>query len=305
VNFYNLGLVVVDEQHKFGVEQRASLVSKNEITDVMVMTATPIPRTLSMSIFGEIDISTIKDMPFGPKKIKTLILSPSKRKDLYNFLREKLSNGKKIFFVYPLVEDSDSLNLRSATKMYENLSEEFSDFSLELIHGKMKDEEKMEATRKFKDGECDILVATTVIEVGIDISDADIIIIEHAERFGLSQLHQLRGRVGRKGQESYCILLPTEKPTRSLAFFKNNLDGFKIADYDLKVRGPGEFMGVRQHGFKQFKMVDLTEDLNIIRVSKKDAYDLLKKDPELSEHIKLKEEFEKKYGKALFYAKIG
>ncbi len=305
VYFNNLGLVIVDEQHKFGVEQRASIISKNELADIVVMTATPIPRTLSMSIFGEIDISTIKDMPFGPKKIKTIILSPSKRKDLYEFLHNKLSEGKKVFFVYPLVEDSDSLNLRSATKMYEDLSMEFSNFSVELIHGKMKDEEKIEATRKFKNGECNVLVATTVIEVGIDISDADIIVIEHAERFGLSQLHQLRGRVGRKGQEAYCILLPTEKPTQSLVFFKNNLDGFKIADYDLKVRGPGEFMGVRQHGFKQFKMVDLTEDLNIIKTAQKDAYDLLKQDPELLKHKKLKEEFERKYGKALFYAKIG
>ncbi len=305
VQFYNLGLVIVDEQHKFGVEQRASLVSKNELADVMVMTATPIPRTLSMALFGEIETSTITDMPFGKKDIQTIIINQSKRKDLYEFLKKQLSDGKKVFFVYPLVEESKSLNLRSAIEMHKQLSDEFSEYKIALIHGKMKDEDKIHAADMFKNGECNVLVATTVIEVGIDIPDADIIVIEHAERFGLSQLHQLRGRVGRKGQKSYCILIPSEQPTQSLTFFKNNLDGFTIADYDLKMRGPGEFMGTLQHGFDQFKIVNIAEDENIIKTAQSDAYELLKKDPKLSNYPMLKEEFKNKYKRSLFYAEIG
>ena len=169
----------------------------------------------------------------------------------------------------------------------------------------MSDEEKMNVSKAFKDGEIDVLVATTVIEVGIDVPDADIIVIEHAERFGLSQLHQLRGRVGRKGQKSYCFLIPTDEVTQSLRFFKNTLDGFKIADYDLKVRGPGEFMGVRQHGFDQFTIVDIVRDEKIIKTAQDDAYHLLKKDPNLSQYPLLKEEFENKHKRALFYAEIG
>ncbi len=305
VQFSKLGLVVVDEQHKFGVEQRASLISKSELTDVIVMTATPIPRTLSMALFGDIDVSTITDMPFGKKDITTLIVNQSKRDELYEFLESQLSQGRKVFFVYPLVEDSKSLDLRSATNMHEYLLKRFSDFKVGLLHGKMKDEEKIETTHKFKTGEYNVLVATTVVEVGIDISDADVIVIEHAERFGLSQLHQLRGRVGRKGQKSYCILIPTEKPTKALEFFKNNLDGFKIADYDLKVRGPGEFMGVKQHGFDNFKMIDITRDVNIIRTAQHDAYELLKSDSTLEKYPNLKFEFQRKYNRALFYAEIG
>jgi ATP-dependent DNA helicase RecG len=305
VEFSSLGLVIVDEQHKFGVAQRAALVSKNELADVMVMTATPIPRTLSMTLFGEIDISTITDMPFGKKDIRTVIINQSKRRDLYEFLKTQLSEKRKAFFVYPLVEESKFLNLKSAKKMFEELAEYFSDYKIALIHGKMSDEEKMEVSKAFRDGEIDVLVATTVIEVGIDVSDADIIVIEHAERFGLSQLHQLRGRVGRKGQKSYCFLIPTDKATQSLNFFKNTLDGFKIADYDLEVRGPGEFMGVRQHGFDQFTIVDIARDEKIIKTAQEDAYNLLKHDSKLSKYPLLKEEFENKYKRALFYAEIG
>ncbi len=308
VSFRNLGLVVIDEQHRFGVKQRADFLAKGLSPDVLVMSATPIPRTLTMTIYGDLDVSVIKEMPKNRKPVKTVLRGEKKLPEIYKFIIEKAKEGYQTFIVYPLVEESDKLDLKAATSYYEELKSTYlKSLSIGLIHGKMNWREKEEMMFRFLNKEFDVLVATTVIEVGIDIPDANIILINDAHRFGLSQLHQLRGRVGRSNKQAYCILVTNDKiaakqstnelnfdylsPTQ-LEFYKASVrlqsmvkynDGFKIAEIDLKLRGPGDIFGTKQSGFPELKFISISEDAEIIFEAKQSAFELISSDPTLSQ----------------------
>ncbi|HZJ84494.1 MAG TPA: ATP-dependent DNA helicase RecG, partial [Syntrophomonadaceae bacterium] len=270
--FKNLGLAVVDEQHRFGVKQRANLANKGKYTDILVMTATPIPRTLALTVYGDLDVSIIDELPPGRKPIKTYYIKSPDRDKLYNFIKEELKKGLQVYVVCPLIEESEKQDLQAAQTLYNDLkSGIFKEFRLGLLHGRLKSAEKDYIMHRFKAGELDLLVTTTVIEVGVDVPNASIIVIEQAERFGLSQLHQLRGRVGRSNVESYCYLIAEPKSEEALqrlkAMEKTN-DGFILANEDLSIRGPGDFWGVRQHGLDQLKVANLIEDKDLIELSK-------------------------------------
>ncbi|MCP4650016.1 MAG: ATP-dependent DNA helicase RecG [PVC group bacterium] len=286
VVFKKLGLVVVDEQHKFGVVQRVKLQKKGRMPDVLVMSATPIPRTLAITLYGDLDVSTIRELPPGRTPVDTFWINERKRADLYEFLRKKIKETNQVYVVYPVVEQSKIKDLKAATKMYEHFKDDiFTDCRVGLVHGRMKDVEKKEVMNLFKKGEIDILVATTVIEVGIDVSNASIMLIEHAERFGLSQLHQLRGRVGRGQKKSYCILLSegkTEEAQKRLSAMTQTSDGFKIAEYDLLIRGPGEFFGTRQHGLPELRIGNIITDIDVLTQARKEAFDYLEGNPSFS-----------------------
>jgi len=286
VVFRKLGLVVVDEQHKFGVLQRARLRGKGANPDVLVMTATPIPRTLALAAFGDLDVTTIRELPAGRRPIVTRVVSRSHRHRAYDFIAGQLRKGRQAFFVCPLIEESDKLDARSAEETYDTLSRDvFSTFRLRLVHGRMKPEEKEAVMHAFAEREFDLLVATVVIEVGIDIPNATIMAIENAERFGLSQLHQLRGRIGRGSHRSYCLLFPGSAGSDAmerLNVVASTTDGFKIAEEDLRLRGPGEFFGTRQHGLPELTISDLGRDYDILRLAHKDAFEMVKADPELA-----------------------
>ncbi|HNY36754.1 MAG TPA: ATP-dependent DNA helicase RecG [Petrotogaceae bacterium] len=304
VSFKNLGLAVIDEQHRFGVNQRLSLINKGISPDFLVMTATPIPRTLALTVYGELDISTIDQMPKGRKNVITRTLDDSKRKEMYSFVREELSNNNKVFFVYPLIEESEKVDLKSAQEMYSSeLKNEFSDYGVGLIHGKMSSFEKNEIMEKFSKGSINVLVSTTVIEVGIDIPQATVMVVEHAERFGLSQLHQLRGRVGRSNRQSYCFLIISDntgdETKQKIIEFASTTDGFKVADMDLAWRGPGKFFDIQQHGIDEFKFIDLSQDILLISSIRNDISNLLSDDPNLQKYPDLKKEVYAKYGKKL------
>jgi len=318
VEFARLGFVVIDEQHRFGVVQRASLKEKGLSADVLVMTATPIPRTLAMTIHGDLDVSVIDEMPAHRKPIKTAIRLDHQKDKVYSFLRQEIKNGRQAYIVFPLIEESEKIDLKAATKEFEKLgSQHFPDLHLGLLHGRMKTEEKDAVMKRFKDRDLDILAATTVIEVGIDVPNATVMVIENAERFGLSQLHQLRGRVGRGGDQSYCILIanyawfhegkrkrdPVEieqeerqAATRLETMVETN-DGFRIAEVDLRLRGPGEFLGTRQSGLPAFRIADLLEDGEILRAARKEAFTLIDTDPELRllGNSALREHFKERY----------
>jgi ATP-dependent DNA helicase RecG len=274
-----LGMIIVDEQHKFGVMQRVKLQKKGTMPDVLVMSATPIPRTLAITVYGDLDISTIRELPPGRTPIETYWISEKKRKDFYLFLKKKIKDKNQVYVVYPLVEKSKSLDLKAATKMYEHFKDDvFADFNVGLIHGRMKDKEKEQVMDDFKQGKLDILVATTVIEVGIDVPNASIILIEHAERFGLSQLHQLRGRVGRGTKQGYCVLLSegsSPDAVKRLSAMTKTTDGFKIAEYDLMIRGPGEFFGTRQHGMPELKIANILVNTKELALARKEAFNLI------------------------------
>jgi ATP-dependent DNA helicase RecG len=276
VVFKKLGLVIIDEQHRFGVMQRAALRARGLNPDVLVMTATPIPRSLAMTVYGDLDVSIIDEMPPGRTPIKTQVFGEEGRQEVKKLIAGEVRAGRQIYVVYPLVEESEKMDLRDATKRYEYLRDRvFPKFSVGLLHGRMKAEEKEEVMRRFIAGEIQILVSTTVIEVGVDVPNASVMVVEHAERFGLSQLHQLRGRVGRGAEQSFCVLLASDKQTavarERLGIMEETNDGFKIAEKDLEIRGPGEVMGTRQAGLPEFRIANLVRDLDILQTARKEA----------------------------------
>ncbi|RME15282.1 MAG: ATP-dependent DNA helicase RecG [Bdellovibrio sp.] len=294
VLFQSLGLVIVDEQHRFGVAQRRAL-KKNFSPHFLVMTATPIPRTLALTIYGDLDISIIDEMPKGRQPIVTRCVYENKRPKVMEFLEAQVSKGRQAYIVYPLVEESEKIDLKDAETQFEFLSKTFPQFSIGLLHGKMKAVEKESVMRRFRQGEIQILVTTTVVEVGVDVPNATLMIVEHAERFGLSQLHQLRGRVGRGSHKSYCVLMmgravSEESRLRAQVMEQTN-DGFRIAEADLEIRGPGEFLGKRQSGLPGFKMANLVRDLPLLKLARQAAFEVLEKDPHLEkkEHQFLKQ----------------
>jgi len=288
VEFRRLGLAVVDEQHRFGVEQRARLRGKGEHPDLLVMTATPIPRTLALTLYGDLEVSVLDELPPGRRPVVTAARTESKRREIYTFLRDEIARGRQAYVVYPLVEESEALDLKAATDMARRLAEDvFPDLSVGLMHGRLGFEEKDAIMRRFKAGEINILVSTTVIEVGIDVANASVLLVEHAERFGLSQLHQLRGRVGRGPWKSVCILLTsgrlTEEAQQRIAAMVSTNDGFRIAEVDLELRGPGEFFGTRQSGLPEFRTADLLRDAAILEEARQEAQAIIAADPELRE----------------------
>jgi ATP-dependent DNA helicase RecG len=328
VTFAKLGFVVIDEQHRFGVLQRATLREKGFNPDVLVMTATPIPRTLSLTVYGDLDVSVIDEMPANRRPIKTGMRTEADKGKVYQFVREEITRGRQVYIVFPLIDESEKVDLKAATTEFERLrSATFPEYRLGLLHGRMKSEEKDEIMAQFKAGEIQILVSTTVIEVGIDVPNAAIMIIENAERFGLSQLHQLRGRVGRGADQSYCILIANydwfdehgkglergevkkEKlnaQTR-LETMVRTTDGFKIAEVDLRLRGPGEFFGIRQSGLPEFRLANLIEDGELIAVARTEAFGLVNRDPQLRAvaHQPLRRHFEERYKDAFALGSVG
>jgi ATP-dependent DNA helicase RecG len=283
VKFKNLGLVVIDEQHKFGVEQRALLTKKGFNPDILVMTATPIPRTLAFTLYGDMDVSVIDELPSGRGRIFTLNFSDQERERAYQLVREQVRAGNQAYIIYPVIEESFVLDIEGARTMYEQLKETlFKEFRLGLVHGRLKQKDQDEIMRRFKDKELDILIATTVLEVGIDISSATCMVVEHAERFGLSQLHQLRGRVGRGQKDSFCILLAesrTETAQARMEAMVKYSDGFRIAEEDLKIRGPGEFFGERQHGLSELRIANPLTQMHLLKRSREEAVKLIGADP--------------------------
>lgn len=288
VNFKNLAVAVVDEQHRFGVLQRARLLHKGKVVPhFLVMTATPIPRTLALTLYGDLDVSILDEKPKNRGEVVTVWRTEKKRDAIYNWVFEKvLKEGVQAYIVAPLIEKSEKLEVEAATELYKKLRGKApSELNLGLIHGRMKKEERREVMEAFRRGEYHALVATTVIEVGIDVPNATIMVIEHAERFGLAQLHQLRGRIGRGSKKSYCILITpqnvSEEARERLKAMVRTNDGFDIAEVDLRLRGPGEFFGTRQHGMPQFRVADLIRDERILQMAKRDAEEILENDPEL------------------------
>jgi ATP-dependent DNA helicase RecG len=287
VQFKNLGLAVIDEQHRFGVAQRSRLWEKNAvlIPHVLVMTATPIPRTLAMALYGDLDISVIDELPAGRKPIITRHQYDSNRLELFGFIRKQIGEGRQVYIVYPLIEESEKSDLKDLMDGYESVRRAFPEFQVSILYGKMKSDAKDFEMSRFQKRETQIMVATTVIEVGVDIPNASVMIIENAERFGLAQLHQLRGRVGRGADQSYCILmtryeLGQDARTRIDTMVRTN-DGFEIADVDLQLRGPGDLLGTQQSGLLDLTVADLSKDGKILQVAREAAIAILKKDPEL------------------------
>jgi ATP-dependent DNA helicase RecG len=300
VKFKNLGLAIIDEQHRFGVEQRSKLWQKNTIPPhVLVMTATPIPRTLAMSLYGDLDISVIDELPPGRKPIQTVHRFDSNRLKVWKFIRDEIEKGRQIYIVYPLIQESEKMDFKDLMDGYESISRDFPlpKYAISIVHGKMKPADKDAEMKRFSEGKTNIMVATTVIEVGVNIPNASVMIIESAERFGLSQLHQLRGRVGRGAEQSYCILMTSHKlssdsNTRMETMCATN-DGFEIAEVDLKLRGPGDLMGKQQSGVLNLQIADLVRDKDILMVARHEAVKLLKDDAtmEKPEHANLRAVF--------------
>jgi ATP-dependent DNA helicase RecG len=300
VQFKNLGLAVIDEQHRFGVEQRSKLWKKNEIPPhVLVMTATPIPRTLAMSLYGDLDISVIDELPPGRKPIQTVHRYDSNRLKVWKFLKDEIAKGRQIYIVYPLIQESEKMDFKDLMDGYESISRDFPlpHYSISIVHGKMKSADKEAEMKRFIEGKTNIMVATTVIEVGVNVPNASVMVIESAERFGLSQLHQLRGRVGRGAEQSYCILMTSFKlnndtKTRLETMVSTN-DGFEIAEVDLKLRGPGDIMGTQQSGVLNLQIADLVRDKDILLLARNYALKLLKDDPSMNkqEHLTLRNVF--------------
>ena len=314
VEFKKLGLSVIDEQHKFGVAQRAILRRKGVNPHVLIMTATPIPRTLALTVYGDLDISTIRELPKGRKPITTYWVEEDKRDQMYGFIREELMDGRQAYVVCPLI-DSTAYSVRdeaqNAVEVYKKLkNESFKDYEVGLLHGKMSAREKDKVMKDFKKGKIDLLVSTVVIEVGIDIPNASVMLVENADRFGLSQLHQLRGRIGRGSHESYCILLAdpgTDAAADRLKAIEGTLDGFEIAEADMELRGPGEIFGTRQHGLPEIRFGNLAKDFGIMELARVEAFALIEKDPGLSEerHQLLKKSLYERFRGRLELVRVG
>jgi ATP-dependent DNA helicase RecG len=284
VKFCKLGLVITDEQHRFGVNQRRLLEEKGSGPDVLVMSATPIPRTLASVIYGDLDVSIIDELPPGRKTIKTTSVSPAERKSAYSFLRRELEKGRQAYVVAPLIEESDVLDIKSANEIFNEIKKEFAGYDPSLLHGEMKQTEKDAVMEAFNKGEAKILVSTVIVEVGINVPNATVMIIENAERFGLAQLHQLRGRVGRGEWESYCILISDAKSgiaKERASIMEETNDGFEIAERDLSLRGPGEFFGTRQHGIPELKIANIVKHIEILKSLRPDVDKILSEDPGL------------------------
>jgi len=299
VSFARLGLAIVDEQHRFGVLQRAALRDKGIMPHVLVMTATPIPRTLTLTLYGELDVSVIDELPPGRKPVRTYWKTPEERLKVYAGVRKLVEQGRQAYVICPLIDESDKLQVRAAEQMAEHLQKDvFPDLRVGLLHGRMKPAEKEAVMEAFRAGELDILVSTTVIEVGVDVPNAAVIVIEDADRFGLAQLHQLRGRVGRSEHQSYCVLIAdpkSEEGQRRMEIMTRTNNGFLIAEEDLRIRGPGEIYGTRQSGMPSFRVADLVKDMRLLEVARQEAFRLLERDPELArpEHTVLREAVER------------
>lgn len=301
VVFKNLGLVVTDEQHRFGVKQRGTIVAKGNNPDTLVMTATPIPRTLALILYADLDISIIDELPPNRQKIDTFAVTKRLEERVNNFVKKQIDEGRQAYIVCPLVEENEEINAQSVLELAERYKNEvFADYKVEYLHGKMKPKEKDEIMEKFKKGEIDILISTTVIEVGVNVPNASIMIVENAERFGLAQLHQLRGRVGRGEYKSYCILKyqgNSDIIRQRMSIMQETNDGFKISEKDLELRGSGEFFGTKQHGLPEFKIANIFQDMPMLKNIQSIASDILKEDPELEQekNKRLKHEVEKKF----------
>lgn len=301
VVFKNLGLVVTDEQHRFGVKQRGTIVAKGNNPDTLVMTATPIPRTLALILYADLDISIIDELPPNRQKIDTFAVTKRLEERVNNFVKKQIDEGRQAYIVCPLVEENEEINAQSVLELAERYKNEvFADYKVEYLHGKMKPKEKDEIMEKFKKGEIDILISTTVIEVGVNVPNASIMIVENAERFGLAQLHQLRGRVGRGEYKSYCILKyqgNSDIIRQRMSIMQETNDGFKISEKDLELRGSGEFFGTKQHGLPEFKIANIFQDMPMLKNIQSIASNILQEDPELEQekNKRLKHEVEKKF----------
>ncbi len=299
LKFRNLGLAVIDEQHKFGVVQRASLRKKGFNPDILIMTATPIPRTLALTLYGDLDISLIDELPSGRKNIITKVFFPSQKDVVYSLMDRELSKGRQIYIVYPLIEDSEKLDLKCAVDGAEAFKKVFPTKNIGLVHGKIRHEDRQAIMASFNSHDIDILVATTVIEVGVDLPNASLMLIVHAERFGLAQLHQLRGRIGRGRYESYCALMAylpfSEEAKRRLKIMESTGDGFKIAEEDLDIRGPGEFFGTRQSGIPDLKLANIIRDVQILEASRKEAFELADSSMSLKDYPLLEDAMQRKW----------
>jgi ATP-dependent DNA helicase RecG len=283
VEFKKLGLAIIDEQHRFGVLQRLGLVQKGVHPDVLVMTATPIPRTLAMTLYGDLDVSVIDELPPGRKPIITKHATADRVEQVYSFLKRQVDEGRQAYVVYPVIEESETQAMKAAQQMYEHLSREvFPQISVGLMHGRLGANEKEATMQRFKDGQIKILVSTTVIEVGVDVPNATVMLIEQAERFGLAQLHQLRGRVGRGAAQSYCILV-TEKMNDAarhrIQTLVESTDGFYISEMDLKLRGPGEFFGTKQSGLPSLRVANILRDTEILEIARREAVSFIEHPP--------------------------
>ena len=312
VEFKKLGLVIIDEQHRFGVLQRAALreKAKGMTPDTLVMTATPIPRTLALTVYGDLDVSIIDEMPKGRKPVITKLFLEYNKDKAYALVREELKRGNQAYVILPLIEESESLNLKAVMTYGEELQREvFPEFRVKILHGKMSSIEKDKIMQAFKRGEINVLVSTTVVEVGVDVPNATVMVIEHAERFGLSQLHQLRGRVGRSEKQSYCFLIAYNVSFQSEAFKRLQIltqtyDGFKIAEEDLKLRGPGDLFGTQQSGFIEFKRADPVRDLDLLLLARDSAFELIREDPELKKYPALREELFRRWEERLKLSEV-
>ncbi|MDR7478092.1 MAG: ATP-dependent DNA helicase RecG, partial [Armatimonadota bacterium] len=311
VVFDRLALVVVDEQHKFGVAQRAALRAKGHEPDVLVMTATPIPRTLALTLYGDLDVSVLDELPPGRHPVRTYHRFPDRRDRVYEFVRQQVQAGRQAYVVCPLVEESERVDASAAVELYERMrTQVFPDLRVGLLHGRMPVAEKDAVMEAFRRGEIQVLVATPVIEVGVDVPNATVMVVEDADRFGLAQLHQLRGRVGRSSHRSYCILisaLPTDEARRRIDALVDTNDGFRIAQVDLELRGPGEFFGTRQHGLPEFRVADPIGDVALLERAREAAERILEEDPQLErpEHRVLRERLLRRYAESGAYLAVG
>ena len=311
ISFHNLGLSIIDEQHRFGVEHRKNLINKSKNPNVLAMTATPIPRTLSMTLHGDLDISTISELPKNRKKVVTSIKEGNKIKQVYEFIEKQINKGHQAYIVYPIIEESETLDLEAADTGYYNIKNKIlKKYNVGYINGKMKKDERDNQMKLFVDGNIDILVSTTVIEVGIDNPNATVMLIENAERFGLTQLHQLRGRIGRGDSQGYCFLIQRKASSISdyrLKVMENTTNGFKISDEDLKLRGPGEFFGKKQHGYMKTKIANISEDNDIINISRNLAFEIISEDNQLTlkKNKNVRQELLSNYNNLLEFINIG